>query len=85
MGSIDNRRRIYQVGPEGVSVPFQEVTLSASPGRDGERVANSPVLLYDTGGPGSDPTAGLPALRRQWILARGDVARICWAFPPASR
>ena len=35
MGSIDDaRRRIYQVGPMGVSVPFQEVTLSASPGRD---------------------------------------------------
>ena len=81
MGSIDNRRRIYQVGPRGVSVPFQEVTLSASPGRDGERVANSPVLLYDTGGPGSDPTAGLPALRRQWILARRDVEEVAGRSP----
>ena len=81
MGSIDNRRRIYQVGPEGVSVPFQEVTLAASPGRDGERIANSPVLLYDTGGPGSDPTVGLPALRRQWILARGDVQEVAGRSP----
>ena len=83
MGSIDNRRRIYQVGPEDVSVPFQEVTLSASPGRDGEHVANSPVLLYDTAGPGSDPTVGLPTLRREWILARGDVEEVVGRSPQA--
>ena len=84
MGSSANaRRRIYQVGTQGVSVPFQEVTLSSSPGRDGEGVANSPVLLYDTAGPGSDPTVGLPALRREWILARGDVEEVVGRSPQA--
>ena len=52
------RRKVYVEG-----VPFTEVSLS-----DG-----SSIQLYDTSGPGSDPAAGLPALRREWILARGDV------------
>ena len=79
----DARRRIYQVGPMGVSVPFQEVTLSVSPSRTGEGGANAPVLLYDTAGPGSDPTVGLPALRREWILARGDVEEVVGRSPQA--
>ena len=52
------RRKVYVGG-----VPFTEVSLS-----DG-----SAIHLYDTSGPGSDPVVGLPALRRDWILARGDV------------
>ena len=78
--SANARRRIYQVGPMGVSVPFQEVSLCSSPGRDG-RVANAAVLIYDTVGPGSDPTVGLPALSREWILARGDVEEITGRSP----
>src|SRR6185436_2695119 len=41
---------------------------------------NDPVRVYDTSGPWGDPAvasdvrAGLPSLRRHWILARGDVA-----------
>ena len=52
------RRKVYVDG-----VPFTEVSLT-----DG-----SSIRLYDTSGPGSEPTAGLPPLRRHWILARGDV------------
>ena len=52
------RRKVYVEG-----VPFTEVALT-----DG-----SSIRLYDTSGPGSDPTAGLPPLRRDWILGRGDV------------
>lgn len=52
------RRKVYVDG-----VPFTEVSLT-----DG-----SSIRLYDTSGPGSEPTAGLPPLRREWILARGDV------------
>jgi phosphomethylpyrimidine synthase len=44
-------------------VPFRELTLT-----NGER-----VRLYETSGPGSDPTQGLPALRNDWITGRGDV------------
>ncbi|MGH9263551.1 MAG: phosphomethylpyrimidine synthase ThiC [Acidimicrobiales bacterium] len=52
------RRKVYVEG-----VPFTEVALS-----DG-----SSIRLYDTSGPGSDPAAGLPPFRRDWILGRGDV------------
>jgi phosphomethylpyrimidine synthase len=69
----DNRRRIYVDGAtNGVRVPFTEVALADSPGRDGP-LPNPAVRLYDTSGPGSDPLGGLPPLRGPWILGRGDV------------
>jgi phosphomethylpyrimidine synthase len=46
-------------------VPFTEVEL------DGD---NEPVRLYDTSGPGSDPEAGLPPLRRPWWGGRTQLA-----------
>ena len=55
-----------------IAVAMREIALEASAG---ER----PVRVYDTSGRYSEPTAridikqGLPALRRPWILARGDV------------
>src|SRR5690348_4756066 len=51
-------------------VPFREVALSGG---------EAPVRLYDTSGPYTDESVsidigrGLKALRRDWILARGDV------------
>ena len=59
----------------GAGVPFVEVSLSPSPGPNGP-VANPALRLYDTSGPGSDPERGLPALRRPWVLARGDVEEV---------
>ncbi len=67
-----NRAKIHVDGPDGVRVPFVEISLSDSPGRDGA-VPNEPVRLYDTSGPGSIPTVGLPPLRHPWITGRGDV------------
>jgi phosphomethylpyrimidine synthase len=67
-----NRRKVYVDGPDGTRVPFTEVSLSDSPGRGGP-VPNPPVRLYDTSGPGSVPTVGLPPLRGGWIASRGDV------------
>jgi phosphomethylpyrimidine synthase len=57
------RTRVHTDGPDGIRVPFQEVSLT-----NGER-----VRLYDTGGPGSDPVLGLPPLRQAWVVGRGDV------------
>ncbi len=60
-------------------VPFREISLSPSREMDGTLVENSPVRVYDTSGPWTDLDAsrdvrdGLPALRRKWIVARGDV------------
>jgi phosphomethylpyrimidine synthase len=45
-------------------------------------VENPPLRVYDTSGPYTDPTVaidvrrGLPPLRRDWILARGDVLEL---------
>jgi phosphomethylpyrimidine synthase len=67
-----NRTKVYLDGADGTRVPCIEVSLSDSPGRDGP-VPNTPIRLYDTSGPGSEPTEGLPPLRQPWITAREDV------------
>ena len=52
-------------GTHGVRVPMREITLSGG---------EPPLRVYDTSGPqGCDVRHGLPALRRDWILARGGV------------
>jgi phosphomethylpyrimidine synthase len=67
------RRKTHRTGTRpDLRVPFTEVTLGDSP--DGS--ANAPVLLYDTSGPGADPTQGLPPLRASWIEDRGDTVEI---------
>ncbi len=54
----------------------------AGSARAGEATHNAPVTVYDTSGPYTDPSvdidvrAGLPPLRRQWILDRGDVEEL---------
>ncbi len=64
-----NARRVHVRGTRpDLAVPFREVDLHDSP--DG--TANRPVLLYDTGGPGSDPDSGLDPRRASWIEERRD-------------
>ena len=77
---LPNSRRIYVNGVQpGVRVPFREITQTPTRNFDGTIIDNSPVRVYDTSGPWGDPsskcdvTEGLPALRREWILGRGDV------------
>ncbi|MFN6962553.1 MAG: phosphomethylpyrimidine synthase ThiC [Pyrinomonadaceae bacterium] len=80
-------RKIY-VEPHGgpanagghrVRVPFREISLTPTRAMDGTIEENPPVRVYDTSGPWTDPAErhdvrdGLPALRREWIVARGDV------------
>src|SRR6187399_3347803 len=68
-GPIRGSRKIH-VGPLGVAM--REIDLEPSSGEP-------PVRVYDTSGPYTDPAAtidiaaGLPPLRRDWQLARGDV------------
>jgi len=66
------RRKIYVEGCHGVRVPFSEILLDPSPGSHGA-TDNPPVRLYDTSGPGSEATVGLPQLREDWIRSRADV------------
>jgi len=63
-------RKVYISGTrQDLRVPMREVLLSD----------DSRLRLYDTSGPYTDPNftadsrLGLPPLRKQWILSRGDV------------
>ena len=64
-GALPGSRKLMVSG-----VPFREVPLSGG---------EAPVRLYDTSGPYTDDSVsididkGLRSLRRDWILARGDV------------
>jgi phosphomethylpyrimidine synthase len=63
--AFPNSTKVYVEGPQGVRVPVREIALSAG---------EPPVQVYDTSGPRhADLERGLPALRRDWIVARGDV------------
>ncbi len=56
--------KVYVEGPQGVRVPMREIALT-----NGES-----LRVYDTSGPqGYDVHVGVPELRRDWILSRGDV------------
>jgi phosphomethylpyrimidine synthase len=67
------RRKIYVSGDRpDLQVPFTEIELHSSTGRNGPEV-NPPLRVYDTSGPGADPRAGLPPLRRPWVFERDDV------------
>src|SRR5262249_45695139 len=60
-------------------VPFREIQLHPTKGFDGKTTANPPERVYDCSGPWGDQDfqgdvqKGLPSLRRDWVLARGDV------------
>jgi len=68
-GPIRGSRKVH-VGP--LRVAMREIGLEPSSGEP-------PVRVYDTSGPYTDPAAtidiaaGLPPLRREWQIARGDV------------
>jgi phosphomethylpyrimidine synthase len=70
-------RKIYVPGSRpDLRVPMREIALAPTPTRGGE-VPNAPLRVYDTSGPytdaGVDIREGLPAIRRAWVLERGDV------------
>jgi phosphomethylpyrimidine synthase len=73
--------RVYVEGTihPSVRVPMREIALSETKSFNGRIEVNEPVRVYDCSGPWGDPAftgsveEGLPALRRAWILQRGDV------------
>jgi len=73
-GPIRGSRKIHVPvpGKPEIKVAMREITLEPS-------AKEPPVRVYDPSGPYTDPNAtidiaaGLPQLRRDWILARGDV------------
>jgi phosphomethylpyrimidine synthase len=76
---LPNSRRIYIDGQgPGVRVPFREIDQNPTRNFKGELEENPPVRVYDTSGPYGDPSIrcdvreGLAALRRGWIVSRGE-------------
>jgi phosphomethylpyrimidine synthase len=78
---LPNSKRVYLPGQihADVRVPVREIEVSPTKSYTGAVTANEPVRVYDCSGPWGDPSftgtseEGLPALRREWILKRGDV------------
>ncbi|MEW9668813.1 phosphomethylpyrimidine synthase ThiC [Ammoniphilus sp. 3BR4] len=72
-------QKVYVQGSrEEIRVPMREIMLSPTVNSFGE-TENEPVRVYDTSGLYTDATQapdihqGLPAVRRGWIMERGDV------------
>jgi phosphomethylpyrimidine synthase len=65
-----------------VRVPMREIEVSPTKSYTGAITPNDPVRVYDCSGPWGDPNfngtsdEGLPAMRREWILKRGDVEEV---------
>ncbi|APG46307.1 phosphomethylpyrimidine synthase ThiC [Phaeobacter porticola] len=74
VGSLPASRKIYVSGElhPDVRVPMREISTHPTAGE-------APLPVYDSSGPYTDPNIqtdirqGLPQLRRDWTLARGDV------------
>src|SRR3954468_2848129 len=76
-----------QIHPE-VQVPFREIQLSPTKAMNGRTEPNAPVRVYDCSGPWGDLNfhgdveRGLPPLRQNWILQRGDVEEGTSSYKP---
>jgi phosphomethylpyrimidine synthase len=78
---LPNSTRVYVEGTlhADIRVPMREIKLSPTKINECDVRVNKPVRVYDCSGPWGDPAftgsveQGLPALRREWILKRGDV------------
>ncbi|GET46459.1 phosphomethylpyrimidine synthase ThiC [Capnocytophaga felis] len=73
-------KKIYVDGEiHPIKVAMREISLTPTHLANGTIEENPPITVYDTSGPYTDPNItidvrkGLPRLREQWILDRGDV------------
>ncbi|MFD2514822.1 phosphomethylpyrimidine synthase ThiC [Pontibacter locisalis] len=78
-------QKVYVKGQlHDISVAMREISLTDTKifGSEGQVEKNASVTVYDTSGPYTDPNIeidlkqGLPALRKDWILNRGDVEEL---------
>lgn len=80
-GPLPGSKRVYVKGTlhPDIRVPMREISVSPTKTILGQIEPNDPVRVYDCSGPWGDPDfkgdveQGLPALRADWIRARGDV------------
>src|SRR5690348_2827642 len=87
---LPNSTKVHVPGkihPE-IRVPLREITLNATKSFNNTTEPNDPVRVYDCSGPWGDAAykgdveQGLPPLRREWILARGDVGEVAPTYKP---
>jgi phosphomethylpyrimidine synthase len=87
---MPNSRRVYLAGQRhpALRVPVREIALNATSLPGGRKAPNEAVRVYDCSGPWGDSAfqgsveQGLPALRRDWILGRGDVEETTPSYRP---
>ena len=75
---LPNSRKVYVEGSRpDIRVPMREISQADTPSGMGAE-KNPPIYVYDCSGPYTDPAAkidirsGLPAVRENWIIERGD-------------
>jgi phosphomethylpyrimidine synthase len=82
--ALPDSKKVYAPGrlhPD-LRVPFREIFLRPTRLHNGQSEPNAPVRVYDCSGPWGDGAffgtvqEGLPALRREWIVRRGDVEKV---------
>lgn len=87
LSSYPNSEKIYVSGEIYPDIKVAMRKISQYPTvkiEDGKRVEypNAPVVAYDTSGPYTDPgytvdlNAGLPRVRSQWVIDRGDTEEL---------
>lgn len=82
-GAISGSQKVYVSGKiHDIKVAMREITLTPTKHANGRVEENPPVTVYDTGGAYTDNNVvidvkkGLPRIRQQWILDRGDVEEL---------
>ncbi len=87
ISSYPSSEKIYKAGTLfPIKVGMRKINLTPTVSFDANNkkvfTPNAPVVVYDTSGPYTDPAiktdinAGLPRLREQWVLDRGDVEQL---------
>jgi phosphomethylpyrimidine synthase len=79
--ALPNSKKVFVPGAlhPHIRVPLREITLRPSHGPQGRTEPNEAVRVYDCSGSWGDENFmgnvrdGLPSLRRDWVLDRGDV------------
>jgi phosphomethylpyrimidine synthase len=76
---IPGSKKIYIKGKiHSIEVPMRKISLSSTKRLDNTSEKNSPLLVYDTSGPYTDPdkqvdvSKGIEKIRAQWIKKRND-------------
>jgi phosphomethylpyrimidine synthase len=83
IGAISGSQKVYVSGKiHDIKVAMREITLTPTKHANGRIEENPPVTVYDTGGAYTDNNVvidvkkGLPRIRQQWIVDRGDVEEL---------